>query len=115
MTRFQPNELRALRVALGVTGSQLAAALGVHATTVSRWENAGGPVVIEGAAALVLSGALHRVRTSRGSPREAADCGRRIAQALLRAGTIPALAALVGFAAGDGRRDITPASGPNAQ
>lgn len=33
------NRIRDLRVAAGLTGQQLAAALGVDAATVSRWEN----------------------------------------------------------------------------
>lgn len=41
---MQPDTLRALRVLAGLTQSGLAASLGVHRTTVARWETGRSPI-----------------------------------------------------------------------
>lgn len=51
-----PAELRAAREALGLTQPELGERLGVHWTTVSRWEN--GRSAISGAVALAVKGML---------------------------------------------------------
>lgn len=97
--QIQPQFIRETREAFGLSSSQFAAALGVHPTTVSRWENAPGPVSVEGTAWTVLMSLRQRLESNRRAKAEAARVGEEVAQALLIGGTIVALALLVAYAA----------------
>ena len=86
-----------------MSSSQFATVLGVHPTTVSRWENSPKPVVVEGMAHNVLTGLIRRMEAAEAAKR-ARVAGKKVSDALLVAGVLVALALLVRFAAGDDDR-----------
>lgn len=94
-----PHLIRSTREAFGLSSSQFAAALGVHPTTVSRWENSPKDVVVEGTAWTVLMGLNQRLAAKGRAAKEAEQAGREVASALLIGGTLIALAVLVAYAA----------------
>jgi transcriptional regulator with XRE-family HTH domain len=96
-----PHMIRETRQAFGLSSAQFAAALGVHPTTVSRWETSPkATVAVEGTAWTVLTGLRRRLQEDAKARAEAQKQGEQIAAALLYAGALVALAALVAFAAG---------------
>lgn len=96
---LDPNIIRKLRAHLGLSGSQFATVLGVHPTTVSRWENAKEPVVVEGMAWTVLAGLAEHMENEKRAAQEAREAGQQIQNALLVGGVLLALAILVTLAA----------------
>lgn len=99
-TTLAPAQIRQTRLALGLTSGQFANVLGVHPTTVSRWENASGPVVVEGMAFTVLSALRLRLAQDRRAEKTARETGKEVSDALVVGGVVLALALLVAFAAG---------------
>lgn len=91
------SEIRSIRERLGLSVTQFAAVLGVHASTVHRWEAAGDELVdVDGVAANVLIALRQRVADeAEGSAKEA---GRAVVEALLIGGALVALAALLAYA-----------------
>lgn len=98
-TTLMPGQIRQTREAFGLSSSQFAVVLGVHPTTVSRWENAPGPVVVEGMAFTVLTALRQRLEKDRRASVAAEKRGKEITNALVIGGAILALALLIGFAA----------------
>jgi hypothetical protein len=98
-TAMAPGTIRRTREAFGLSSSQFAAVLGVHPTTVSRWENARGPVVVEGMAFTVLTALRQRLEHDRQARATARRKGEEISNALVFGGVVLALAVLVAFAA----------------
>lgn len=74
-----------------------AAVLAVHPGTVRRWEGIGdGLVAVDGIAANVLAAAQQRLHgPSRPTPQEVRRTGDQVAETLVAAGTLIALAALI--------------------
>lgn len=99
-TTLAPAQIRQTRLALGLSSGQFAIVLGVHPTTVSRWENASGPVVVEGMAFTVLSALRLRLAQDRRAEETARETGKEVSDALVVGGVVLALALLVAFAAG---------------
>ena len=93
------KQIRRTREAFRLSSSQFATVLGVHPTTVSRWENARSPVVVDGMAYTVLTALRRRLEASRRAPAAAQKQGEEISNALVFGGTVLALALLVSFAA----------------
>ena len=93
------GQIKQTREALGLSSSQFASVLGVHPTTVSRWENAKGPVIVEGMAYTVLSALQKRLAGNRRAKVAASRAGEEISSALVFGGVVIALALLVAFAA----------------
>lgn len=90
-------DIRHVRKSLGLGAAHFASVLGVHQSSVHRWEAAGTATVnVEGVALGVLL-ALQR-RVADGSQRVVKDKGREIREALLVGGALAALAALIIFA-----------------
>lgn len=96
-----PEEIKNTRAALGLSSGQFATVLGVHPTTISRWENANGPVKVEGMAFTVLSALRKRLAGSRKSRAAASRAGEEVSSALVFGGVVIALALLVRYAAGE--------------
>ncbi len=95
-----PHSIRTTREAFGLSSAQFAGALGVHPTTVSRWETSRIPAVaVEGTAWTILSSVSRRIEQDAHARSLAHAQGQRIAEALLIAGSVVALALLVDFAA----------------
>ena len=91
------SEIRQTRVSLGLTASRFATVLGVHPSTVHRWESAGQATVpVEGIPLNVLLALQQRVAHT--PSKEASDLGRRVAEALLVGGALAGLVLLIGFA-----------------
>ncbi len=90
-------EIRSIRERLGLSVIQFATVLGVHASTVHRWEAAGSEMVdVDGVAANVLIALRQRVAEEPDS--SAKDAGRAVVEALLLGGALVALAALLAYA-----------------
>ena len=101
---ISPQEIRFVRESLGMSSSQFAAVLGVHPTTVSRWENSKKAVVpVEGMAQNVLAGLIRRIENENQAKRTKA-AGQEIANALVFAGVLVAIAMLARYAAGEDER-----------
>ena len=95
------QEVRAIREALGLPVMQFATILGVHPSSVHRWESAGKQVVpIEGVPWTVLSALRHRVLASKAERVKAAAAGQKASNELATGGVLLALAILLLFAAG---------------
>ena len=95
------QDVRAIREALGLTAIQFATVLGVHPSSVHRWESAAQrPVEIEGVAWNVLTALRQRVLAEKLSKQKAAEQGQRISNELAMSGALAALALLLLFAAG---------------
>lgn len=99
------RDVRAIREALRLPVSQFSTVLGVHPSSVHRWEAADRDLVpIEGVAWPVLTALRQRVDEDPGARRRAAQAGRDVAAALITGGVIVALTALLLYAAkGKGR------------
>ena len=98
--RMTGSEIRQTRVALGLSASRFATVLGVHPSTVHRWESAGqAAVTVEGIPLSVLLALQHRVAHT--PHQEASDLGKRVAEALLVGGALAGLVLLIGFALKD--------------
>jgi len=100
-TMLRPAEIRRTREALRLSSSQFASVLGVHPTTISRWENAHGPVPVEGMAYNVLSALGNRIGAGGRAQAQAERAGQEVSDALVVGGVILALALLVSFAANE--------------
>jgi transcriptional regulator with XRE-family HTH domain len=95
------QEVRAIREALGLPVMQFATILGVHPSSVHRWESGGNQAVpIEGVALTVLSALRQRVLASRAQRVRAAAAGLKVSDELATGGVLLALALLILFAAG---------------
>ena len=96
--RLPGNEIRHVRKTLGLTVAQFAIVLGVHASSVHRWEAAGPDAVpVDGLAANVLTALRQRVQAGPEAVCAARDTGTRVAEALLIGGTLVGLAVLLEF------------------
>lgn len=95
-----PSEARAIRQALGLSIPQFGTVLGVHQSTVHRWETAEEPVRIGGIPANVLAALRARATHSQFDPGQARQAGRKISNALVIGGVLVALALLIAFARG---------------
>ena len=94
-------DVREIRTALRLTVSQFAAVLGVHPSSVHRWEAADtGSAEIEGIAWTVLTALRKRVLAERSGRRAAAKQGELITNELALGGALAALLVLLLFAAG---------------
>lgn len=93
------SRVKAIREALRLTSVQFAAVLGVHPTTVYRWEAAGdSDVPVDGVQWNVLSALSDRIEHDGQARAEARDVGAEVAKALLVAGAVVALFLLLSFA-----------------
>lgn len=102
MPRMHGSDVRTIRGALGLTVPTFATVLGVHPSTVHRWEAAGTqPVVIEGVPWAVLAALRQRVVREQADPTKVKDQGQKINDALVVGGVLLALAALIAFASGE--------------
>lgn len=87
-------EIAAIRGALGLSAAQFAQVLGVHPSSVHRWEASGGQAVsVDGVAANLLVALALDVKNRR----DAAKVGDAIGQALMIGGTLIALGILVNW------------------
>ncbi len=94
--RIQGRQVRALRGALGLEAAQFAGVLGVHPSTVHRWEAAEmGFVPVDGVAANVLVALASKLDGDRKAKAQAEAVGEKVAQALVLGGALVALVALV--------------------
>jgi len=95
------KDVAAIRRALCLTTGQLATVLGVHASSVHRWEAAGASrIPIEGVPLTVLTALRSRVLAETGARRRVAAKGEEVSNALATGGVLVALALLLMFAAG---------------
>lgn len=95
------RDVRAIRERLGLPVMQFATVLGVHPSSVHRWETAGDAAVpIEGVAWTVLSALRHRVLSEGMSRKDTAAKGQEVSNELATGGVLLALAVLLLFAAG---------------
>lgn len=95
------QDVRGIRQALGLSVIQFATVLGVHPSSVHRWESAASTAVpIEGVAWTVMSALRARVLSSTKAEKlKAAAAGRRVSDELATGGVLMALAVLLYFAA----------------
>ena len=99
MAGLKPRQIRRTRQALGLSSSQFAHVLGVHPTTLSRWENSQRSAAkVEGMASAVLT-ALDRRLATKSATTVAGKKGQEVSDALVVGGIVLALAILVAFAA----------------
>jgi hypothetical protein len=104
MSQLSGHNVRAIRQALGLTMAQFAHVLGVHPSTVQRWELTGaGPVTVEGVPLTVLTALRARVLEQAHGRRAAANAGQDVSAKLATGGVLLALVALLIFAAGKER------------
>ncbi len=102
MSRMSGADVRTIRQALGLTASTFATVLGVHPTTVHRWEAAGkNLVIIEGIPWNVLLALRQRVISGRADRKVIKNGGQEVANALVVGGVLLALAALIALANGE--------------
>lgn len=100
-TTILGRDVRAIRERLGLPVTQFATVLGVHPSSVHRWEGSGAKAVpIEGVAWTVLSALRQRVLAEGTSRKAAAAKGREVSNELATGGALLALALLLIFAAG---------------
>lgn len=99
MAKLLPAQIRETREAFELSSSHFAAVLGVHPTTVSRWENAQVPVEVEGMAWTVLTALRRRLVEDKRARLAAQKAGQEISSALVFGGVLLALGVLVAFAA----------------
>jgi len=93
-------EIAAIRGALGLSAAQFAQVLGVHPSSVHRWEAVGKEsVTVDGVAANLLVALAQDIKKRR----DAAKVGEAIGQALMIGGTLIALGVLVNWLT-DGKR-----------
>lgn len=102
MPKMLGADVRTIRQALGLTASTFATVLGVHPTTVHRWEAAGtNSVIIEGVPWNVLAALRQRVIHQRADRETLKNRGQEISDALVFGGVLLALAALIALARGE--------------
>ena len=95
------SDVRHVREALRLPVTQFATVLGVHASSVHRWEAAGASrIPIEGVPLTVLTALRGRVLAEASEKRKAAAKGAEVSNALATGGVLVALAILLMFAAG---------------
>lgn len=93
------SDVRGVRRALGLSAPKFATVLGVHPSTVFRWEAAGdGSVPIEGIPLNVLTALRQRVSEEGLDPEQVRDKGREVSDALVVGGVLLALGLLIAFA-----------------
>ncbi|MFM9995322.1 MAG: helix-turn-helix domain-containing protein [Phycisphaerales bacterium] len=101
---IQGRQISALRKALRLDVAQFAGVLGVHPSTVHRWEAAKArEVPVDGVAANVLRTLAHKVKADGQARRQAAEVGDQVAEALLVGGALVGLLVLVAWLT-DGRK-----------
>ena len=101
MPQMAGSDVRVIRTSLGVTVQTFAMVLGVHPSTIHRWESAGVELVaIEGVPWKVLWALRKRVIRARLDPEVVRNGGQEVSDALVVGGALLALAALIAFACG---------------
>jgi transcriptional regulator with XRE-family HTH domain len=102
MATLTGNDVRSIRNALGLTMAQFAHVLGVHPSTVQRWELTGANrVTVEGVPLTVLTALRARVLEQANGLRAAANAGQDVSTKLATGGVLLALTVLLLFAAGE--------------
>lgn len=91
------QRIREIRRALGLSGIQFAQVLGVHPTSISRWENSKADVVVDGVIGALLLALDFRTRTAHDRA-EASVAGVGIARSIGNRGVLRALHELLIFA-----------------
>jgi len=95
------RDVRRIREALRLPVAQFATVLGVHASSVHRWEAAeAARIPIEGVPLTVLTALRARVHAEATRGRKVAAKGEEVSNALATGGALVALAILLMFAAG---------------
>ena len=98
-TTITGEEVRTIRTALGLSVADFATVLSVHPSSVHRWEAARqSSAPIEGVARPLLTALGPRVFANEQAKRDAAEAGKQVAAALITAGLLGALIALLVFA-----------------
>jgi transcriptional regulator with XRE-family HTH domain len=101
MVEVTGQEVQSIRKRLGLPVSKFAAVLGVHPSSVFRWESRGDQAVpIEGIPLSVLSALRLRLAEEGDEAREAREAGRAVSDALIVGGALIALLLLIKFASG---------------
>lgn len=101
MAKLLGIEIRGVRRALDLSVSRFATVLGVHPSTVFRWEAAGdGQVSVEGVPWNVLTALRQRLLDEGLDQEEVRAKGREVSQALVIGGVLLALGLLIAFARG---------------
>ena len=96
------EEVVRIRQALGLSVSHFATILGVHPSTVHRWENAGNhQIPVDGVAANVLVACRQRVIAQKMRKKDSMEIGTTVAQALLLGGALVALGLLIQHLTGE--------------
>jgi transcriptional regulator with XRE-family HTH domain len=93
-TTLTGKEIRSIREQLGWTGSQLATALGVHQSTVFRWENADKDKIKAEPLQYALLSTL-REQLTKASAKQKRLLSERLLDAQLRGGMLSAIHALL--------------------
>lgn len=95
-------QIKQIREALGLSAAQFGVVLGVHPSTVHRWEAAGAALVsVDGVPANVLLSLRQKLESGKQAHRQAAVIGSDIERALLVGGALIALAALLAWLTGE--------------
>jgi transcriptional regulator with XRE-family HTH domain len=93
------QDVSRVREALGLSVAEFSTVLGVHPSSVHRWEAAGKTEVpIEGVAWPVVSALRFRMNDDGAARRNAAKAGEAVAAALITGGILIALGLLLAFA-----------------
>ena len=89
------NEIRRVRVELGLDPFAFAKVLGIHVSSLYRWEALGGEVRMDPLQSEVLEQLAKKLRAKRSTEKK--KIGASILAGLLMGGTIAGLAALLAF------------------
>jgi hypothetical protein len=96
------QDVRTIREALGLTVPKLSTVLGVHPSTIHRWEASGPyPVAIEGVPWNVLAALRQRVIVGQTDPNLVRSKGQEVSDQLVVGGALLALAVLIMFVANE--------------
>lgn len=96
--RIRGSEVKNIRSTLGLNASQFATVLGVHASTVHRWEAQGeGTWEVDGVPANVLIALRERLRNDDRAAKQASGLGNEIVAALGVGGALVGLAILLSW------------------
>lgn len=103
--RITGNDVRAVRGALGLNVGQFASVLGVHPSSVHRWEGAREmTVAVDGVAATVLAALRAHLDDQAERSREVRELGAKVIDVLVVAGALAALGVLIHYLTSAGRR-----------
>ncbi len=96
----QGKEVRFVRDKIGLTVAQFAAVLGVHSSTVNRWESAGSQTVpIDGVAANLLTALRQRLSGNPAPEQDLDETRDAVLAALAVGGALIALGVLIAWIA----------------